>query len=125
MPYSVWAEHRSFCHLLAEAVAARAVPGVYACGEEVTQEIGWQVRDGLRVGIPFPGIVGGREEVKVGGVSAVLGTDLKGQLPLAPNSAHGVQAQDLRLFQKLNKRLVQVVDNGLRLPICSIGLRSG
>ena len=36
-----------------------------------------------------------------------------------------VQAQDLRPFQKLNKRLVQVVDNGLRLPICSIRLRFG
>ena len=47
------------------------------------------------------------------------------QQPLTPHSAHGVQAQDLRPFQKLNKRLVQVVDNGLRLPICSIQLRSG
>ena len=47
------------------------------------------------------------------------------QLPLTPNSAHGVQAQDIRPFQKLNKRLVQVVDNGLRLPICSIQLWSG
>ena len=46
------------------------------------------------------------------------------QLPLTPNWALGVQAQDLRPFQKLNKRLVQVVDNGLRLPICSIQLRS-
>ena len=47
------------------------------------------------------------------------------QLLLTPNSAHGVQAQDLRPLQKLNKRPVQVVDNGLRLPICSIQLRSG
>ena len=47
------------------------------------------------------------------------------QLPLATNTAHGVQTQDLRPFQKLHKRLVQVVDNGLRLPICSIQLRSG
>ena len=47
------------------------------------------------------------------------------QLPLTPNTAHGVQAQDLRTFQKLNKQLVQVVDNGLRQPICSIQLRSG
>ena len=47
------------------------------------------------------------------------------QLPLTPNSAHGVQAQDLWPFQKLDKRLVQVVDNGLRLSICSIQLRSG
>ena len=47
------------------------------------------------------------------------------QLPLTPHSAHGVQAQDRRPFQKLNKRLVQVVDNALRLPICSIQLRSG
>ena len=46
------------------------------------------------------------------------------QLPVTPNTAHGVQAQDLRLFQKLNKRLVQVVDKGLRLPICRILLRS-
>ena len=47
------------------------------------------------------------------------------QLPLTPHTAHGVQAQDLRPFQKPNERLVQVVDNGLRLPICSIQLRSG
>ena len=47
------------------------------------------------------------------------------QLPLATDTAHGVQTQDLRLSQKPNKRLVQVVDNGLRLPICSIQLRSG
>ena len=47
------------------------------------------------------------------------------QLTLTPDSAYGVQAQELRPFQKLNKRLVQVVDNGLRLPICSIQLRSG
>ena len=46
-------------------------------------------------------------------------------LPLPPNTAHGVQAQDLPRFQKLDKRLVQDVDNGLRLPICSIQLRSG
>ena len=47
------------------------------------------------------------------------------QLPLAPNTAHGVQGQDLWPFQKLNKRLLQVVDNGLSLPICSIQLRLG
>ena len=47
------------------------------------------------------------------------------QLRLTPHTAHGVQTQDLRPFQKLNKRLVQVVDNGLRLLICSIQLRSG
>ena len=47
------------------------------------------------------------------------------QLPLTPHTAHGVQAQDLRPSQKLKKRLVQVLDNGLRLPICSIKLRSG
>ena len=47
------------------------------------------------------------------------------QLPLAPDTAHCVQGQDLGPLQKLNKRLVQVVDNGLRLPICSIQLRSG
>ena len=47
------------------------------------------------------------------------------QLPLATDTAHGVQTQDLRPFQKLNKRLLQVMDNGLRLPICSIQLRSG
>ena len=47
------------------------------------------------------------------------------QLLLTPNSAHSVQAQDYRPFQKLNNRLVQVVDNGLRLLICSIQLRSG
>ena len=47
------------------------------------------------------------------------------QLPLPPNTAHGVQAQDLRPFQKHDRRLVRVVDNGLRLPICSIQLRSG
>ena len=47
------------------------------------------------------------------------------QLLLTPNTARGVQAQDLWLFQKLNKRLVQVVDNGLSLPICSIQLLSG
>ena len=52
-------------------------------------------------------------------------SSLKVQRPLTPDTAHGVQAQDLRPFQKLNKRLVQVVDNGLRLPICSIQLRSG
>ena len=47
------------------------------------------------------------------------------QLPLPSDTAQGVQAQDLRPFQKLHKRLVQVVDNGLKLPICSIQLRSG
>ena len=47
------------------------------------------------------------------------------QLPLPPDTAHGGQVQDLRPFQKLVKRLVQVVDDGLRLPICSIQLRSG
>ena len=47
------------------------------------------------------------------------------QLPLTPHSAYGLQAQDVWTFQKLNKRLVQVVDNGLRLPICSIQLRYG
>ena len=47
------------------------------------------------------------------------------QLPLTPNTPHGVQGQVFRRFQKLNKRLVQVVDNGLRLSICSIQLLSG
>ena len=47
------------------------------------------------------------------------------QLPFPSDTAHGVQTQDLRPLQKLNQRLVQVVDNGLRLPICSIQLRSG
>ena len=35
------------------------------------------------------------------------------KLPLAANPPHGVQAENLRLFEKLNQRLVQVVGNGL------------
>ena len=57
--------------------------------------------------------------------SAHKARTVKVQLPLTPNTAHGLQPQDLRPFQKLIERLVQVMDNGLRLPICSIQLRSG
>ena len=35
------------------------------------------------------------------------------KLPVAANAAHGVQAENMQPFHKLNQRLVQVVGNGL------------
>ena len=41
------------------------------------------------------------------------GADLQVKVPLATSPTQGVQAENLRPFQKLNQRLVQVVGDGL------------
>ena len=53
------------------------------------------------------------------------GMDLQVKVPLPANPAHGLQAENLLPFQKINQRLVQILGNGLWQPICSVQLRSG
>ena len=54
------------------------------------------------------------------------GTDLQVKLPPTANPAHGVQGENLRPFQKLDKQPVQLVGTGLAaLPVPSYGPAEG